>query len=116
MRQIISRASEARVRWKNRVSKTRVLIAEMDKFLPHETRVPKKMTNEEGDEDEKPRMERRSRIREPKMRRRSRSTRSENLSGEHRSKKKNQGLENADSMKKTHGLIRRSHIPGNYHY
>ena len=33
----------------------------MDKFLPLGTRVPKKNTNEDGDEDEEPEMGRRSR-------------------------------------------------------
>ena len=38
-----------------------------DEFLPHGTRVPKKNTNEDGDEDKEPDIGRRSRIGEPKM-------------------------------------------------
>ena len=41
MRNIPSRALEARVLWKNRVTKTRVLIADMEKFSSHGTRVLK---------------------------------------------------------------------------
>ena len=49
MRKITSQALEAWVWWKNRVAKTRV---------------PKKRTNEDGDEDEEPEMGRRCRTRE----------------------------------------------------
>ena len=75
MRKITSQDLEARVRWKNWALKTQVLIVEMDKVLPHGTRVlktwvPKKNTNEDGNEDEEPEMGRRSKTGEPEMGRR----------------------------------------------
>ena len=57
----------------------------MDKILPHGTRVPKKKTNEDDNEDEELEMGRKSKTRELEMGRRSRSTKSKNLSRERRS-------------------------------
>ena len=59
LRRITSRAFKARVRRRNQVSKTRVLIADMKMFLPHgtrvfKTRVPQKKKNEDDDEVEEP--------------------------------------------------------------
>ena len=104
MRKITSQACKARVRWKNRASKTRVMISEKAKFLPHgtrvlKTRVPKKRTNE----DEELEMGRRSRTGEEEAEVPDPKTSLENAD----QTKKNRGLENTDSTKKNHGLKER---------
>ena len=73
----------------------------MDKILPHGTRVPKKKTNEDDDEDEELEMGRKSKTGESEMGRRSR-TREE----EAEVPNSKTSLENTDSTKKNHGLIR----------
>ena len=107
MRKITSWACEARFRWKNRASKTWVLITEMDKVLPHGTRVPKKKTNKDDNEDEELEMGRKSKTGESEMGRRSR-TRVE----EAEVPNSKTSLENTDSTKKNHGLIRWRRITG----
>ena len=77
----------------------------MDKFLPHGTRVPKKKTNEDDDNDEEPEMGRKSRIGEPKWEEAEVPDLKTSLENADLTKK-NHGLENAYSTKKNHWLIR----------